>query len=324
MIARLSAALACAALAAAGIVAGAPAAIAAESIQVTSIVPSSPHVDDKVVLTATVTGATTPPASLTVTRTDRGGTQSVFNLTPTGTAGEYSGQDKLPAVWGKTTFLVQDSTFSQTQVTVYVSRLATALSITSSRKIVRNGRTVRVTAHLGSPTTNRTLTIYAQPYLRDRKAIASGMVDATSSNLSTTYRMYRRTRFIVRFGGDAKYRPASRYVVVLARAVIREHLRGYFTTSGAYRIYHAGDSPELDARMFPNQYHVCLYFRAQYYSGGAWHNASLSPCVRTDAEGRAAALLNNALALPYRLRAEWRGNITAVAAHGPWLRLRFR
>jgi hypothetical protein len=205
----------------------------------------------------------------------------------------------------------------------FVKRLPANLTISASRKLVATGHRVRVTAHLGSMTTNRRVTIYARPYDRDRQTIGSGVVDA-SGDLSATYLVSRRTRFIAAVGGDQTYRPATVSVVVRARAIIREKLRGYYATSGAYRVYHRGDSPELDARLWPNQVHVCLFFRAQYHSGGKWHNASLSPCVRTDVDGRAAALLHNARALPYRLRAEWHGSIVSVAHHGPWLRLRFR
>jgi hypothetical protein len=323
VIARCWAALTCAALVAVGVVAGAPSALAAESIAV-SIAPSSPHVRDMLVVTATVSGASMLPPSLTVTRMDRSGT-SMFTATPTGTAGDYSGNDPMPAVWGTLTYTVDDPTSgSQGHASTYVNRLPTNLTIAASRRVVVTGHRVTVTAHLGSVTSNRAVTIYARPYARDRRVIGSGPVDPTSGDRSATYTVSRRTRFIAHFGGDQTYRPKTVHVVVLARAVVREHLRHYYATSGRYRIYHPGDSPELDARLWPNQQHVCLYFRAQYHSGGSWHNASLSPCVRTNADGRAAALLNNALRLPYRLRAEWRGNVVALASRGPWLRLRFR
>lgn len=323
MIARCFAVLTSAVLLTSAAVASAPSALAAEGI-VVNVTPSSPHVDDLLVVTATVSGATTPPPSLAVTRTNRDGTQSMFSLSPTGTSGDYSGQDPVPAMWGTTKYVVTDPTTNVTgQASVYVRRLNPRVSIAASKPSVTFGQTVRVTGHLGSATTTRTLTIYARPYELDRKRIARGPVDA-QGNLSVSYTMHRRTRFIASFAGDDRYYPTTAYVIVRARAVIHDHLSGFFDTSGGYRIYHSGDSPELDARMFPNLYHACLYFRAQYYSGGAWHRASVSPCVRTDAAGRAAALLNNALALPYRLRAEWRGSTTARAAHGPWRRLRFR
>jgi hypothetical protein len=300
----------------------APDAFAAETIVVT-VTPPSPRVDDTLVVTAKVSGAT--PASLSVTRTDRHNNQTMFLAMPTANAGEYSAPDPGPPVWGHVSYVVKDvGTDVQGSASVVVSRLPTALSIKASRRIVMFRHGVRVTAHLGTTQTNRAVTIYARPYNRDRRTISSGNVDPTSGNRSAAFTVFRRTRFRAHFSGDDTYAPANAYVVVRARAVLRERLRHYYATSGGYRLYHPGASPELDARLWPNQQRVCLYFRAQYHSGGSWHNASLSPCVRTDADGLAAALLHNALALPYRLRAEWRGNHIAAACHGPWLRLRFR
>jgi hypothetical protein len=300
----------------------APDAFAAEAIHV-SVTPPSPRVDSTLTVTATVSEAT--PASLSVTRTDRNNNQTMFMATPTTKPGEYSATDPGPPVWGHVSYVVEDvATGVKGSASVEVSRIPTSLHIVASRSTVLYGHRVRLTAHLGSTFTNRAVTIYARPYGRDRSVIGSGDVDASSGDRSATYTMARRTLFRARFAGDDKYAPANAYVVVRARAVIGERLRGYYATSGAYRIYHRGHTPELDARLWPNQYHVCLYFRAQYYSNGRWHNASLSPCVRTASDGRAAALLNNALALPYRLRAEWRGNRVATGSHGRWLRLRFR
>jgi hypothetical protein len=330
--ARLLGVLTCGVFAATGIVAAAPSAAAAGELEVTVHLSPSPHVDDKLVVSGVVQDAGTHEpvqgAAITIMRTDPNGTQPAFMpVMPTGTDGAYSATDEQPAVRGTVSYAVHSTTGTASgdgSASTYVNRLATSLHIAASRSIVVTGRQVRLTAHLGPTWTNRAVTIYALPYDRVRKAITTGDVDPTSGDRSATYRMSRRTRFTARFAGDDKYAPAAVYVIVRARAVLNERLRGSYATSGAYHLYRAGRSPELDARLWPNQYHVCLYFRAQYYSNRAWHYASLSPCVRTAADGRAAALLNNALQLPYRLRAEWRGNTVALANHGPWLHLRFR
>jgi len=330
--ARLLGVLSAAAFVATG-VAVAPAAVAAGSYTVRVDLPANPHVDDKLVVSGRVVDASQMPvadAAITMTRTDSTGADQPVAMampTTTGADGSYSVTDEQPAVWGKVTYAVHAMTLTESgdgSGSVFVHRLPTALSIKASRSIVTFRHSVRVTAHLGTASqTIHPVTIYALPYGGVKKEIASGTVDA-NGNESATRTVYRRTRFIAHIDGDDKYAPANAYVSVRARAVVGERLRGYYATSGAYRIYHPGRTPELDARLWPNQYHVCLYFRAQYYSNRAWHYASLSPCVRTAADGRAAALLNNALRLPYRLRAEWRGNTVAAANHGRWLHLRFR
>ena len=331
MTARLFAVLTSSIVAATGMVVAAPSASAAGDYDVTvTLSPSSPHVDDNIVVSGVVTEAGTSNAvsgaSVTIMRTDPSVSAAALPPTVTGSDGTYSVTDQMPAVRGTVTYAVQAAmaTFSgDGSASTYVHRIPTSLTIAAGRSIKLYGHGVKLTAHLGTTFTNRAVTITARPYDGDPRVIASGDVDATSGDKSATYTMRRRTRFTARFSGDDKYAPAAVYVVVRARAVLTERLRGYYASSNGYRIYHPGDSPELDARLWPHLHRVCLYFRAQYRSGGKWHNASLSPCVRTDGEARAAALLNNALSLPYRLRAEWRGNVLALANHGPWMHLRF-
>jgi hypothetical protein len=330
MRARLCALVGCAVFVSAGFAVVAPDAVAAESISAT-ITPSAPEVDDTLVVHATVSGAVAQPASLTVVRTDRNGQQLPFMAMPTGTTGDYSGTDPLPAVWGKVTYHVADidnathMTNATGQASTYVRRHVPVLTIKRQHGVVSAGRLARVTAHLGKTDTNRRVRIYAHPYDRDRTRIAAGNVDATSGNLSATYTMARRTRFAVRFGGDAKYRPASTYVVVLARAVMHEHLRGGYATSGSYRLYHESANPVLAAHLLPELDGVCLRFRAERYFDGGWHLVAVG-CVRTDSDGRAIGVLDgdHHLNSPYRVRARWPGSFALLAKSGTWQKLKFR
>jgi hypothetical protein len=304
-------------------VVAAPAAVAAESIAVT-ITPSAPQVDQMLVVHATLSGAAAPPPSLSVTGTDAANRQHAFTATLTQN-GDYQGTDPLPAVWGKVTYDVADMGNATGQASVYVRRHVPVLTIKSQRHVISAGRVARITAHLGTTDTNRRVTIYALPYKRDRSQIRSGDVDATSGNLSVTYTMSRRTRFTVKFAGDQKYRPASTYVVVLARAVVHERLRGGYATVNGYRLFHVSANPVLAVHMLPELDGVCLQFLAQRYLNGAWHRVALG-CVRTDAEGRAIGALtgHHHLDIPYRVRARWRGTVAVLGNAGAWERLKFR
>jgi hypothetical protein len=324
MRARLCALVGCAVFVSAGFAVVAPDAVAAESISAT-ITPSAPEVDDTLVVHATVSGAVAQPASLSVTGTDAAHRQHAFTAMLTQN-GDYSGTDLLPAVWGKVTYQVADDMNNATgQASTYVRRHVPVLTIKRQHDVVSAGRLARVTAHLGKTDTNRRVRIYAHPYDRDRTRIAAGNVDATSGNLSATYTMARRTRFAVRFGGDAKYRPASTYVVVLARAVMHEHLRGGYATSGSYRLYHESANPVLAAHLLPELDGVCLRFRAERYFNGGWHLVAVG-CVRTDSDGRAIGVLDgdHHLNSPYRVRARWPGSFALLAKSGTWQKLKFR
>jgi len=321
--ARLFALLSCAALVTTGFGVAAPNAIAAETIGVT-VTPTTPQVDDMLVVHATVSGAATTP-TLAVTRTDRNGQQPPFTLMETA-AGEYSGNDPLPAVWGRISYVVSDTASgAEGRGSVYARRHTTSLTIHPARRVVSAGRLARVTAHLGTTFTNRRVTLYARPFQRDRTQIRSGSVDATTGNLSASYTMSRRTRFVAKFGGDLKYRPAWARVVVLARAVVHEHLRGGYASDGAYRLFHVTENPVLGVHMLPELDGVCLLFRAERHYNGAWHLVATG-CVSTDSDGRAIGVLtgDHHLDSPYRVRARWRGTFALLSKSGAWQRLKFR
>ncbi|HET6816376.1 MAG TPA: hypothetical protein VFH66_04035 [Mycobacteriales bacterium] len=332
MTARWTSALACFVLAVAGLVA-APEADAAETYTVTVHITASPsaHVGATLTVSGSVTNGSggVAAATLTIKRTDeRTGATETLAPMMTGADGSFSAPDPQPAVWGYESY---DVTASDTNgsgaghSSLWISRYSTTLTITSTRSVVSAGSLAHVTAHLGTTDTNRTVTIYARPYRRDRTQIRSGAVDATNGDLSATYTMERRTRFIAYFAGDQKYRPASAYVVVLARAVVHEHLRGGYATSGKYRLYHSGANPVLAVHMLPELDGVCLEFLAQRYYNGAWHRDAVG-CVRTDVYGRAIGVLtgDHHLYSPYRARARWGGSAAVLARTGAWQYLKFR
>ena len=334
MIARWTSALVCAALAAAGVVVAAPGAVAAETYTVTVHVAASPsaHVGASLTVSGSVTngsGTGVAAATLTIKRTDeRTGATETLPPMMTGADGSYSAPDPQPAVWGNVAYDVSasDTTGSGTgHGSLWINRYATSLTIKASRSVQNAGRQVRITAHLGSPTTKRTITIYARPYQRQRTAIASGAVDPTSGDLSVSYTMSRRTRFAAYFSGDEKYRPTSAVVVVRARAVINEHLRGGYATDGAYRLYHESANPVLAVHMLPELDGVCLEFAAQRYYNGAWHRVAVG-CVRTDSSGRAIGVLtgDHHQNQPYRVRARWAGTYAVLAKAGAWQLLKFK
>jgi hypothetical protein len=323
--ARLLALAGCAVVVSSGFAVVTPASAAATETISVSLSPAAPEVDDMIVVHAAVSDATTPPTSLSVTGTDAAHRQHAFTAMPTQN-GDYAGTDPLPGVRGTVTYTVTDTmTGAQGQISVYVHRHLTSLRITRDRMVVPAGRLAKVTVHLGTTDSNRSVTIYARPYKRDIRQISSGDVDATSGNRSASYRMSRRTRFIARFAGDLKYRPARDYVVVLARAVVIEHLRGGYATDGAYRLFHGSANPVLGVHLLPELDGVCLRFRAERHYSGAWHLVAVG-CVRTDAEGRAIGVLtgDHHIDSPYRVRARWPGTYALLTKAGAWRYLKFR
>jgi hypothetical protein len=276
------------------------------------------------VVTDSATGSPVPVVSVTIQRSDPGGPyQPVVVMTDSN--GAYTYSDPLPAVWKElkyTVSLTSDMSQSGT-ASVWVHRLATTLTIGAGKSMVRFGHDVRVTAHLGTTDTNRTVGIYARPYRLDRRLVVKHAVDA-NGNLSATPTVHRRTTYIARFAGDAKYKPARARVLVLARALVTDHLYGGYATVNGVRLYHSTGVPVLTAHLHPELEGRCLWFKAQRRSNGAWHTVAVR-CFRTDQYGHARAEFKNVrLDSRYRVRARFRGSMAAASAAGQWYRLEFR
>jgi hypothetical protein len=307
-----------------GAAAVAPGAAAADPVVTVAVAPATPQVQDTVTVSGDVTdanGQPVPNAALSATRTDSAGEHPLM-AQMTDSAGHYTFED-TPDVYGDVTWTVTWNGTSGQQ-TVTVTRQPTTVSLAVSDHLVRTGATVTLTAHLGSDTTDRTLSIYAKPYGQDRRLVERGEVDA-SGDLRASADVDRRTRFIARFDGDEAYAPATQREVVKVIARVGDQLAGYYGTANGYRLYHVGEDPLVTAHLRPELGDVCLYFRAQRRYLGAWHTTALSPCSRTGAGGRTSnELMDGVIDKPYRVRAEWRGSRAAAADNGPWRKLRIR
>ena len=273
-----------------------------------------------------VTGASSSPSSVTVTRDDSSGqNQPVGMPVMTQPDGTFSVTDNPPARGSVTYHLSADAAAATTDVSTTVAGKPTDLSIRVRPSPANAESSVRVTAHLGSATTNRELTIYARPYRKPREQIDRGPVNA-NGDLTADRTVRRRTTFTAVFAGDSAYAPATVRRTLKVRAVLDEVLKGGFRTAGDTRLYHENDNPSVAVHMLPERKGACLHFRAQHRAHGEWVRSAVSPCVHTDGTGRAIGVLtgHHIVGTPYRLRAEWDGTTAVARRNGAWLHLEFR
>jgi hypothetical protein len=307
-----------------------PAAAAEASVTV-DVSPSSPRVGEDVTVSGAVTDTDGQPvagATLNASRRDSSGTEPLV-VDMTDQAGHYSFTD-TPDVRGSVTWTVTwqrgvDDDVNGHQ-TVTVRGLPSSLDLDVSNRTVRTGAGVTLTAHLNSDSTDRTVSIYAKPAGQSRRLVDKGEA-GPSGDFRASADVDRTTTFIARFDGDDTYEPASARRLVRARGRVDDDLRGYYDTAHGYRLFHVGSDATVVAHLVPELADECLYFRAQRHYGGAWHTTAVSPCVRTDAQGRESSKLKGEYVQvdkPYRVRAEWRGSPAALADKGGWLKLRFR
>ena len=187
-----------------------------------------------------------------------------------------------------------------------------ALSLTTGPATFTYEPTVHVTVHLGTTSTNRTVSLYAQPFGSKSKALLkTGTVDA-SGNLTANYKAPHSTAFSVVFSGDATYAPRTVTHVVYVRARVSESLGGYYrsrTVGGVtYRLYHRRAVLRASAVVSPNKSGQCVKFEVQEHYRGAWHANAATKCGRLTSSSKISAgfgLTHADIGYPYRIRADY-------------------
>lgn len=283
---------------------------------------SDPMVGHTLTIDGDVTGATMGESMITATREDSTGTSAIAGTTTT--QGHFQLQDQPPAR-GQVIYHVTADGSASTDVTVQVAGQPTDLTIHVRPSPADADSTVHVTAHLGSDTTNRDVTLSLRPYQRTKNQFDQGPVDA-SGDRTADHAVHRRTTFYASFAGDSAYAPTTVRKTLRVRAVLDEALKGWFRSSGDTRIYHEDHNPALAVHMLPERKRACLYFRAQHKSHGSWVRSAVSTCVHTDSTGRAIGVLkgHHIRGVAYRLRAEWNGTKAVARRVGEWMHLEFR
>jgi hypothetical protein len=302
-----------------------PVLAADESISA-AVTTAHPVVDQQLTIEGDVTGAPSYPVDVVATREDSSGvTPMPVDSQPTDMNGHFTLHDTPPARGSVIYHLSADMGAATKDVTTTVAGKPTDLSIRVRPSPANAESSVQVTAHLGSATTNRELTLYAKPYRRSREQIDRGPVDADGDRTADRT-VRRRTTFIAVFAGDSAYAPATAKVRLKVRAVLDQELRGGFRTVGDTRLYHQDDNPAVAVHMLPERKGACLHFRAQHKEHGEWVRSAVSACVHTDSSGRAIGVLtgDHIVGHAYRLRAEWNGTKAVARRVGAWLHLEFR
>jgi DNA-binding beta-propeller fold protein YncE len=171
--------------------------------------------------------------------------------------------------------------------------------------------TVHVTAHLGTTDTNRTVSIYAQPFsTKSKTLLKTGKVDS-SGNLTVSYKAAHSTTFSAVFSGDSQYRPTTVTRVIYVRANVSETLSGYYASRRiggiTYRLFHRHARMHVHVTVRPNKSGQCLKFELQEHYLGAWHGAT-TRCGTLDSSSKISVtvgLTHANLGYHYRIRADY-------------------
>ncbi len=209
-------------------------------------------------------------------------------------------------------------------IAVYATGLVPSLTIATNAASYHYRQTATVTAHLGGTHTNRTVQLKVTPYGAAITGLKTGTVNS-SGYLTASYAVTRRTTFSAVFAGDDIWEPRTVTRTVTAYASLAEQMRGYYTTSGAYRVYHTSADPLIGVTVAPNHGGQCLAFLVQQYYSSAWHNALSNSCIPLNSSSFTAAQISgtHSAGVIARVRATLPGDAYNLRTDGAWLYFRF-
>ncbi|WP_460847560.1 NHL repeat-containing protein [Nocardioides ultimimeridianus] len=198
-----------------------------------------------------------------------------------------------------------------------------ALTLTASRTVFSYGSSGTFTAHLGA-STNRTVSIWADPAgTAPNHLLASGTVDS-SGNLSASMTMTRNTKVTAVFAGGGLENPRTVALTVGTRVKIATRTTGYFRTTSIgghrYLVFHHTVSPKTVTTMtaYPGR-----KMQAHFdYSTGSWRTGPTS-YWRLSSTGKVTLYLNRVpTGVRIRLRSSYisgtSGDAVNTTTYGAW------
>ena len=277
-------------------------------------------------------GYPTPGSAITITRTKPGTPAKRFTVTTTGTGG-FSITDTLTQL-GTYTYTGKyagsaTSAPSTSVRAVTVQLRLPAIRLSTSANSTGYEGTVRLTAHLGTTYTNRTLSVYAQTVgTRAMKLLKRGRVDA-HGNLTVSYTAAHSTLFTASFSGDARYSAAAATRTVGVSVKVAMANSGYFSTKKiagvTYRVYHHTGDLGANVTVTPDKSGQCVNLQVQQWDpkGKAWFANATIGCfaLNKSSELSTGLTLLQAAGAQYRVRADYArggGDVTNLNTDGSW------
>lgn len=242
-----------------------------------------------------------PPSgtAVTVTRSMAGTTTETKTVT-TGANGAFSFTDSAPPTYGTYTYTASYAGDSTTQAatatrTMTITRLETALTLTTNATDYAYDTKVTVTAHLGTTYTGRYVTIYEEPFgSTSTKELVSAKVNS-EGNLTTTYTPTTSTTFSVYFGGDAKYGPKTVTHDAYVAAHVSQVVSGYYTSVNhggtTYRVFHHTAKLAATIAITPNKSGECVELQVQEIIDGTWYPNLTTGCATLNSSSKSVGTL---------------------------------
>ncbi len=175
-----------------------------------------------------------------------------------------------------------------------------SVTVKASRAAITDGGSVTVTAHLGTSSSNRTLSIYRTPVGGTRALVKTAAVGA-AGNISVKLRPTADVNYTAVWSGDSTHAPTTSKVArVNVRLVMHAATQGGYRTAAGVRLYHYSGAcvkaphtgcPQFLTWASPLQSGRNVGFLIQgRTASGAWKKV-LSGTLRTAASGKAGVIV---------------------------------
>jgi len=209
-----------------------------------------------------------------------------------------------------------------------------ALSLNTSTQTLLAGGALTVTAHLGTPSANRTVSIYRQPVNGTRSPVTTGTVDA-DGNLSVTLHPTATTAYTAVWDGDFSYADTTSPVVTAnVRPVVHARALGGYRTTYRVRLYHYARScagprhtgcPAFLTGSTPLLPGHTVNVVVQARTSGTWRTI-LTGSRRTDSTGRLNVIIHYngraVIGVRQRLRFAYPKDAAHLGNTSTWVRFR--
>jgi hypothetical protein len=223
-------------------------------------------------------------------------------------------------------------TLDPTGVNLHILPVQVAdVTIHATATTITYGRTITLTAHLGSATTNRTLSIYRKSYGSPASLVASGTVDA-SGNLTANVKPSKNTTYTAVFAGDADFvapSPTPTVTVGVRVAITTKFAGSYRRTRSGYHLYHFTSlcgtqhrgCPVYDVSTRPSQPRHRFYVTLQLLTRRGWHRVSRA-AFTTNRRGKVGLIFiyrsSTEIGRKYRTKVTMAADRTNLASTSRW------
>jgi hypothetical protein len=208
---------------------------------------------------------------------------------------------------------------------------AGSVTLSASAAHVLYGRSVTLTAHLGTATASRTLSIYRRPAAGGTPVLVTSGTAGPAGNFTATVRPSANTVYTAVWAGDGAHAATtSKGVTVKVRVVMHAPAQRGYASSGGYRLYHYAASctgashtgcPEFLAYASPLHPNRTLGFTVQIATPSGWHTL-LTGSHATGSTGKLLLIIyynsRAVVGVRQRIRFTMAGDIDHLGNTSPW------